>query len=275
MQEDRSLCFALIGSGRVATHLGRTLVTRGATCTGVYSPTPQHAETLAHELRAKPYASLHSICHQSGLDFILISIKDDALSEVVKELVQHSSEGVPPSPILHTAGSVPLRVITEYTPRGGVLYPMQTFSKERPLEVSQVPFFLEASDADVMALLEEICHRLRVAEVYHLSSQDRQTLHLASVFACNFVNHLYAQSAHLLQSIGLPFTIMEPLVRETLEKALSTPDPATLQTGPAVRGDQKVMTLQEEKLTALGADAARALYQALSCSIQNTSEAKS
>ena len=254
--------FGLIGSGRVATHLGRACVSAGLHCTALWSPTAEHATALARELGTTAAPSLSALPLE-GLDFLLISIKDDAISEVVQSLAPRLS-----CPLLHTAGSVPLRVLTDHYARGGVLYPMQTFSKERAVDLTQVPFFIEASDRPTMQLLEQLCQLLGVREVHALSSEQRQVLHLASVFACNFVNHLYAQSAHLLEGIGLPFTIMEPLVRETLEKALSTSDPNSLQTGPAVRGDQRVMALQRHKLEELGAEEAATLYDALSRSIQ-------
>ena len=74
--------------------------------------------------------------------------------------------------------------------RYGVLYPMQTFSKQREVDFNTVPFFIEASAPAEVGVLRMVAVRLS-PKVYEVTSGQRRHLHLAAVFACNFANHMY------------------------------------------------------------------------------------
>ena len=116
---------------------------------------------------------------------------------------------------------------------------MQTFSKGVKLDWAQVPVFIEGcSDVELEAI-----RRLALdlsPDVTPLSSKGRKKLHIAAVFACNFTNHMYAVSEQILAEEGIPFSVMLPLVRETARKVEGM-SPLKAQTGPAVRGDRKVV----------------------------------
>lgn len=227
------LRFAMIGSGRVAHHLAPALVRSGMECVVVYSPTLSHAEELAEQVQSMAVDNLSSIT-KADVDFVLLSIKDDALSDVIQAFPSDYSQ-----PLFHTSGSTPIEVL-DRVKHYGVLYPMQTFSKDRVIKIEEVPFFIETNDEVSEKLLLEITKQIGAADVHPLSSDNRGRLHLASVFACNFTNHLYAISDQVLREIGLDFGILQPLLEETLNKALSYP-PKDVQTGPALRGDKKTM----------------------------------
>ena len=127
-----------------------------------------------------------------------------------------------------------------------MLYAMQTFSKGAQIDWPQVPVFVEGSDAAELETVKTLASDLsgRVAE---LSSTGRKKLHVAAVFTCNFSNHMYAIADKLLATEGVPFRVMLPLVRETARK-VETMSPQDAQTGPAVRGDRKVINEHLELL---------------------------
>ena len=129
--------------------------------------------------------------------------------------------------------------------RRGVLYPMQTFSRERRVDMAQVALFIESEPAD--PLLETLARSIS-QHVYQLDSEGRRHLHLAAVFASNFVNHCYTLSAEILEERDLPFDVMLPLVDEVARKVHTLP-PLKAQTGPAARGDRGVMMRQEAMLS--------------------------
>jgi predicted short-subunit dehydrogenase-like oxidoreductase (DUF2520 family) len=107
--------------------------------------------------------------------------------------------------------------------------------------MSEVPIFIEGSDEQTTLLLEEFAQQL-TSKVYRADSARRREIHLAGVFACNFVNALYTIAAERLQQQeALPFEVLQPLILETAEKAAEAENPATVQTGPARRGDAEVM----------------------------------
>jgi Domain of unknown function (DUF2520). len=77
-------------------------------------------------------------------------------------------------------------------------------------------------------------------EVNPLDSERRRTLHLAAVFACNFVNHLYEVASSQLEAQSLSPRWLLPLITETARK-VSDLTPHDAQTGPARRGDCRVI----------------------------------
>ena len=121
----------------------------------------------------------------------------------------------------------------------GVLYPMQTFSKQREVDFGQIPCFVESNSEEDVQLLKDIASALS-EKVYEASSEQRKSLHLAAVFTCNFTNHMYVLAAELLKKYGLPFEAMLPLIDETARKVHEL-EPLAAQTGPAVRYDENVI----------------------------------
>ena len=229
----------LIGAGNLATHLGKALHAAGHDMVQVFSRTMQSAETLASLLDAEPLTDMAQV--RDDADVYIFSVKDSALEQLISQLC-----GGEKKVFLHTAGSMPMSVFREKALHYGVLYPMQTFSKQREVDFSIIPCFIEANDEfaqkQIEGLAVQISHR-----VYQLSSEDRRYLHLSAVFACNFANHCYAASQELLQQHGIPFDVMLPLIDETAAKVHGM-TPKEAQTGPAVRYDENVIGKQIQLL---------------------------
>lgn len=229
----------LIGAGNLATHLGKALHAAGHDMVQVFSRTMQSAETLASLLDAEPLTDMAQV--RDDADVYIFSVKDSALEQLVSQLC-----GGEKKVFLHTAGSMPMSVFRGKALHYGVLYPMQTFSKQRELDFSIIPCFIEANDEFALKQIEglagQISHR-----VFQLSSEDRKYLHLSAVFACNFANHCYAASQELLQQHGIPFDVMLPLIDETAAKVHGM-TPKEAQTGPAVRYDENVIGKQIQLL---------------------------
>lgn len=245
---------ALIGAGRVATNLAKAFVARDMPIVEVWSRTRASAEALVgqlHELSPQGqctckavWGRVEDVC--TDADLYIIAVKDDALATVAQAL--HS--GRESALIVHTAGSMSMSVITDTDhERSGVFYPMQTFSKEREVDFSCVHFFVEAAAPADETLLSEMAFSLTQNEdfVHHSTAALRRRLHLAAVFACNFLNHCCTLSAEILKEDGLDFSVMLPLVDETVAKLHQLP-PREAQTGPAIRHDDKVTGLQQAML---------------------------
>ena len=229
----------LIGAGNLATHLGKALHAAGHDMVQVFSRTMQSAETLASLLDAEPLTDMAQV--RDDADVYIFSVKESALEQLISQLC-----GGEKKVFLHTAGSMPMSVFRGKALHYGVLYPMQTFSKQREVDFSIIPCFIEANDEFALKQIEglagQISHR-----VYQLSSEDRKYLHLSAVFACNFANHCYAASQELLQQHGIPFDVMLPLIDETAAKVHGM-TPKEAQTGPAVRYDENVIGKQIQLL---------------------------
>lgn len=168
--------------------------------------------------------------------------------------------------MVHTSGSCSMSVFNGHASRYGVLYPMQTFSKSRPLPFTGIPLFIEGNTPDATASIKALAAQLS-ASVFELASPQRRRLHLAAVFAANFANHCYALSAEILAEMGLPFDVMLGLTDEVAQKVHAMP-PAKAQTGPAVRGDKDTLAAHENMLR--DRPDLLSIYRLMSASIQRT-----
>lgn len=246
----------LVGAGGLATNLGLALHEAGHDVLAVFSRTMEHARILAERIGSQPTDDICALPNEA--DLFIVSVKDAVLTDVVQQLVQGREEQF----FAHTAGSMPLELFQGMARHYGVFYPMQSFSKERRINFSEVPVFLEASDVQTLTLLKTLSATL-TPHIYELSTDERRYLHLAAVFACNFANHCYALSAEILQQHGLPFNVMLPLIDETARKVHYL-SPLEAQTGPAIRYDLNVINKQQQLLDD---PAMKELYERLSKSI--------
>ena len=167
--------------------------------------------------------------------------------------------------VAHLAGVLPLAIFAaQPRVRGGVFYPLQTFSPGRAINWPAVPLCIEAADLAAEATLLNLAGSLS-QHVLRLDSAKRLKLHVAAVFANNFTNHLLGIADALLAEAALPATLLAPLVRETVDKALAHA-PFTVQTGPATRHDGPTLAAHQAALAAH--PAWQMLYSQLTASIQ-------
>lgn len=247
----------LIGAGNVATHLGRALQKAGCRILQVYSRTKESAETLALMLDTTCTTVLDDV--RTDADLYIVALKDCVLPKLVSGIVKGREGAL----FVHTAGSVSMDVWKECAVRYGVLYPMQTFSKQRNVDFADVPFFIEADREEDKKALKVLARRIS-PKVYEATSDQRKSLHIAAVFACNFTNHMYALCHHLLAQHGMPFEAMLPLIDETARKVHEL-SPIEAQTGPAVRYDVNVINRHLEMLA--GEPEVKDIYEMISKSI--------
>lgn len=223
----------MVGAGNVATCMARALQNAGHTIRCVYSRTEASASALAESLGTGFVTNLEQL---PDADAFIVMLRDDALLSLAPQIA-----AVHPGRLfLHTSGSVPMTLWRSAgAKRYGVLYPMQTFSKGKTVEWGDLPLFIEASSDECLRKIRILAGSLS-DNVSVLDSGQRCRLHLAAVFACNFSNRMYAIADELLKDCGIPFSVMLPLIAETAAKVASV-SPAKAQTGPAVRGDDRVL----------------------------------
>ncbi|GGG99920.1 hypothetical protein GCM10011416_17980 [Polaribacter pacificus] len=172
-------------------------------------------------------------------DVAIIAVSDDAISEVANKLVNY--QGL----LVHTSGSVDVKQIK--AKRNGVFYPLQSFTKGKKVDFTQVPFCLEASVDSDLLLLEKLAQSLG-AKAYRINSLQRKKIHLAAVFANNFTNHMYSIANDICDQEKIPFEILHPLIAETANKVQGI-SPKEAQTGPAIRRDQQTIEKHISQLT--------------------------
>ena len=230
----------LIGAGNMATAIAYALKEGGNTPVAVWSRTLESAAMLGDRVGCAFTDDLASL---PAADIVIISVADSALRDVAAAVAQRYPDAL----LLHTAGSIPMDVLREAgATRYGVLYPMQTVNKNNVTSLRNITTFIEGCDDTVTAQIEKIA--LLVSEkVVYATSEQRCSLHVAAVFACNFPNAVYNMAYELMQRNGLPFDAMLPLIDEAARK-VHRMTPLEAQTGPARRADNNVMNAHKAML---------------------------
>ena len=221
----------LIGAGNLATQLGTTLSEKGHQIVQVWSRTSKSAAELALKLNCEYTTKIASIFSEP--DIYIIAITDSAIETVLAKRSWGNTM------VVHTAGSTPMNILAPYCTNFGVFYPFQTFTIAKKVDFEQVPICIEANTPKNLEMLKDLAKSIS-QNIKLFDSSQRQQIHLAAVFACNFVNHFYAIGEELLIEKGLDFEILKPLILETASKMIDH-SPESSQTGPAIRNDKIVM----------------------------------
>lgn len=252
----------MIGAGNLATQLSKALLRAGHDILQVYSRTMESANALAQQVGGAPVTDFHLLVYDA--DAYIFALRDSVLGEMIPQVCRGREQRV----FLHTAGSVPMEAFRGMPLHYGVLYPLQTFSKTRDVDFSHIPCFIEANDDYARQTIATLAKSVS-QDVRPLSSEQRKYIHLAAVWACNFVNHCYNIAEDIVESQHIPFSTLLPLIDETARKVHEL-KPKEAQTGPAMRYDENVIREQAQlmRLNPLEKD----LYERLSVSVHRKSK---
>lgn len=228
----------ILGTGNLATQLGMALHAQHAEIIQVYGRTGTSASDLANLLGCTFTTSKPEII--TDADLYILAVSEAAITEVLSDAPFRNRL------IVHTSGSISIDILASFSNNYGVFYPLQTLSKQKAADFSAVPICIEANSTENLEKLSRLAKTIS-DQVFEINSTQRRELHLAAVFVCNFVNHFYAIGEKLLLEQHLDFNLLKPLIAETAQKAMlfSPPD---VQTGPAVRDNQKIMELHLKML---------------------------
>lgn len=225
---------SIIGAGNVATHLAQALACANDVVQ-IYSRNIANAACLASKI--KGCEAIDDIAKlSSNVDIYVVSVKDDAIKDIAVKMPVACRNGL----WVHTSGSVSMNVFSNVAESYGVLYPLQTFSRDVAVNVGEVPFFIEGNNAKTLEKIKEVA--LSVSPIVRCADSDsRKRIHASAVFACNFVNHMWSMADDVLNEGDFSFSLLLPLLKETLAKVAKV-SPSEAQTGPARRGDIDTMT---------------------------------
>lgn len=243
----------LLGAGNVAFHLTKMLLkSTGVKLVQVYNRNIDKIAYLTNET-----AITTEISELKEANLYIICVSDNAISKLSEQLNFKNKL------VVHTSGATDLEVL-KCNANKGVLYPLQSFSKEKKVNFSEVPFCLEAKNSEDLELLQKITTAFG-SPSYKINSEQRKTLHVAAVFVNNFVNHLYQIGSEICSAQHIPFEILAPLIKETALK-IDNLTPFEAQTGPAKRKDTKTIETHLSLLT----NNQQKIYTLLTQSIINT-----
>ncbi len=245
---------AIVGIGNVGWNLGFRLHEAGYKVALLISESHNASDDLAKELGAE--VKDHPSQVDEKIDLAILCVPDD--------VIQRTAESISPTvAVVHTSGSTPMLNDRQ---KSGVLYPFQTFSKHVRPDWKGIPVLVESNHAELEELLLKIGRDLS-GNVEVKSSDQRKIVHMSGVFGANFVNHILYLAERVLAKGDTSFEVLEPLLHETLRKAIEY-SPEASQTGPARRGDESMISKHLEQLK--DDPCTQEIYRLLSESIQKT-----
>ena len=243
----------LIGGGKLGEHLYKVLISVG------------QVQLLKWVIRSREESLtpeginiVNKIDQDEKCDIYLIAVSDNSIKEVVQLLPKDSF-------VVHTSGSISLKEIKR--DRAGVFYPIQTFSKSIDVNFTEIFIGLESKNSKDLIILKKLA-KLVGSKSFDLNSSQREQLHLAAVLVNNFTNHLFAEANLICKKNNLPFDLLLPLIKETVQKVEKL-SPKNSQTGPASRNDSETISKQIKLITN---SRLKKIYKVLTSAIQECND---
>lgn len=224
----------LIGSGNIATVLGKKMMESGHTIVQVYSRNTDHAKTLADQLSAEAVDEI-----SDNADMYIVAVADDALQNISSWMKPVNGF------VVHTAGSVSIDVLKDVSPNYGVLWPLQSIRKETG-KTPVLPVLIDANNPWNKMKLKGFAQSF-ADSVAEANDEQRRKLHLAAVITNNFSNYIFSLTEKYCIDEGIDFNLMIPLLAETVSR-MQDHSPSDLQTGPAIRNDASTIEKHRELL---------------------------
>lgn len=249
------MVISIIGSGNVATVLGKIFKENNHVINEVIGRNETTVTNLAYSLNARPCFNTGHMSKSS--DIYIIAVKDDAVAGIGAEI--STGQKI----VVHTCGSVSAGVLENASPNYGVLYPLQSLRKELNYE-PEIPFLVDGNNQHTKNIVQAFASSF-AKTVIQANDELRLHYHLSAIISSNFTNHLFALTKDYCNKNNISFQLLLPLIEETV-KRLHYYDAATMQTGPAARGDNATI---QKHLDLLGAfPALKNIYAVMSESIQ-------
>ena len=221
----------IIGAGNVGYHLATALHESQHEIVQIFSRSAARFSDLKHLQNTDFITDLTSL--NTTADLYILAVSDTAI-----QIVSEQMPLLPHAIMTHTSGATSMQVLQRHK-NYGIFYPLQTFTRHKKPNFSQIPFILDSNKKEWIEKLQLVASFLS-ENIYFLNDSQRQTLHLAAVFANNFTNHILHISNDICEKNNVDFHILHPLIAETFEK-IKYHLPADIQTGPAKRHDEKTI----------------------------------
>lgn len=244
----------LLGAGNVATHLYKAFTnSETVSVKQWYNRTRASLSSYANEV-----AITDSLVDLKEADIYIMAVSDDSIAQLSADLPFTNRL------IVHTSGSVAMHDLDKKN-QIGVFYPLQTFSKAADIDFTEVPICIEVYEKQNLQLLKDLAIAVG-CKPHKITTEQRQTLHLAAVFVNNFTNQLYRIGHEICETKNIEFEILQPLISETARK-IQDMSPYMAQTGPAKRNDKKTIKRQ---LKLMETEEHQSIYKLLTSSIKKT-----
>ena len=218
--------YGIVGSGRLARHLGYYLAQQG--------------QEVRHWSRRTPSSTTVEDALESCA-VVLVLIRDDAIAPFL------STVDLSGKLLIHASGSL-------RTPLATSMHPLYTFGPElyQADVYPRIPFVCDDDGPEFEAVFPDLEN-----PSWRIAPRDRPRYHAACVLGGNFTTLLWAHAMEIFRDVGLPAEVALPYLERTCANVAEHGGEAL--TGPLARGDRRTIM---ENLAALKGDPWAAVYRA-------------
>ena len=251
------MTFSIIGSGNIAWFFGKRLSAAGHRCMGIYGRNEAAVAELSSALLSQNNGQINEF-RDGTADCCFLAISDQAIEKVASQI------SVQKTVLIHTAGVLSLDAIKKAGTDCAVLWPVSSITKSNLPRDRDIPCGWEASTEKAEKYVQAIGHAITDI-LFEAKFEQRKWLHLSAVICNNFTNHLLTICEQICNENDIPFKTLQPIIEQTYKK-ISKSSPKSLQTGPAVRGDET--TIKEHVALLNDFQARKNIYIAITDSIK-------
>jgi predicted short-subunit dehydrogenase-like oxidoreductase (DUF2520 family) len=249
---------SIIGTGRLGTTLALALAAQGYSIRSLVARRVQNARKAARLLDAEVQVlAAKQLRTLISADLFLITVPDDQIAGVARELSEIGFDADQKRTALHTSGALSSDVLAPLKEKGwhtGSIHPLLSVSAAHDASLRGA-FWSVEGDRTALRLGKEIVRDLD-GKSFSIRSEDKPLYHAAAVMVSGNVVALFDVALQMLGECGLdPQTaraVLLPLIASTV-RSLMTKEPAQALTGTFSRGDVETVkrhlaALQNNKL---------------------------
>jgi predicted short-subunit dehydrogenase-like oxidoreductase (DUF2520 family) len=230
--------FTIIGSGNMGWFMAGRLSGANHEIAGIYSRNTAGAKELAEACKCEVFNTLKGI--PDIYEGCILAVPDRAISDIAEQLSFEKTT------LMHTAGSVAIDTLSSGAENYGVVWPVYSITRDSLLKNADIPCAYEANNDKALEVVEAVANCLRLP--FAANAEQRKVLHLCAVLSNNFNNHLLSMAEQLCNENDISFTQLVPIIKQTADRIISN-SPKEVQTGPAIRGDEKTMQMHLDILS--------------------------
>jgi len=242
---------AIVGPGRVGRALGKRLRETGWRITVVAARSEASAKRAIRFIGGgRPVRGTPATLAAASV--ILITVPDDAIAGVARELARTAGEDLRGKVVLHTSGARDASVLAALRNCGasvGSMHPLQTFSGVSVPPLEGKVFAVEGDELAIRAA-RNIARALGGVPVA-ISADKKPLYHAAGAFAAGLSLAMEEAGVQMLMATGLKCreaqNALLSLTRQMLEHYQKL-GPQKAWTGPLARGDFAVVASHERAL---------------------------
>ena len=251
----------LVGPGRAGQSIVLAATGAGHDVVAVAARDAEHARSVARRLEADVLAIGEPI---PPVDLIIVAVRDHAIEEVAAQIAP-VARSVAASAV-HLSGSTSVAALAPFEAQGlavGSLHPLQTMpTPERGARSLAGSWMAVTADDPLRSRLHTFAASIGGLP-FDLPDGDRATYHAAAAAAANFPIAAFSIAQRLLDSTGVPFNSIRPLIDSIVANTFEL-GPAAALTGPVARGDVGTVDAQLAAVRSAAPDLAAAFEAMLS-----------